>query len=42
LPEFGDEDSLPYITAVMKELLRWQPANPLGTIQARLDALWSH
>lgn len=23
LPEFGDEDSLPYVTAVMKELLRY-------------------
>lgn len=23
LPEFGDEDSLPYATAVMKELLRY-------------------
>lgn len=30
LPEFGDEDSLPYVTAVMKELLRWQPTNPLA------------
>lgn len=30
LPSYADEDSLPYITAVAKEVLRWQPALPLG------------
>ncbi|KAF9446023.1 cytochrome P450 [Macrolepiota fuliginosa MF-IS2] len=30
LPEFTDEDSLPYVTAVMKEVMRWQPPNPLA------------
>lgn len=29
-PEFGDRDSLPYITAIIKECLRWQPVSPLG------------
>ncbi|KXN92808.1 O-methylsterigmatocystin oxidoreductase [Leucoagaricus sp. SymC.cos] len=28
LPEFSDQESLPYVTAVMKETLRWQPPNP--------------
>ncbi|XP_006463801.1 hypothetical protein AGABI2DRAFT_208721 [Agaricus bisporus var. bisporus H97] len=30
LPEFADMESLPYVTALTKEVLRWQPANPLG------------
>ncbi|KAH9941412.1 cytochrome P450 [Amylocystis lapponica] len=30
LPEFSDEQSLPYVTAVVKEVLRWQPVAPLG------------
>ena len=29
LPEFGDEDSLPYVTAVMKELLRYVRTLPI-------------
>lgn len=30
LPEFKDIASLPYIEAMVKELLRWQPVTPLG------------
>ena len=30
LPEFADEDSLPYICALIKELLRWRSVVPLG------------
>ncbi|KAH9917357.1 cytochrome P450 [Amylocystis lapponica] len=30
LPEFSDEKLLPYVTAVVKEVLRWQPVTPLG------------
>ena len=30
LPQFGDEANLPYTTAVVKEVLRWQPVTPLG------------
>ena len=30
LPGFNDIDSLPYISAIIKELLRWQPVVPLG------------
>ena len=31
LPEFSDLDSIPYLHAVVKELLRWIPVVPLGT-----------
>ncbi|KZP18991.1 cytochrome P450 [Athelia psychrophila] len=30
LPSFGDEDSLPYISAVVKECLRWEVATPFA------------
>lgn len=30
LPNFSDYESLPYIGALIKELLRWQPAVPVG------------
>jgi cytochrome P450 len=30
LPDFGDEDALPYLKAVLHELLRWSPAGPFG------------
>jgi len=30
LPHFGDEDDLPYTSAIVKEILRWQPVTPLG------------
>ncbi|KAJ3563625.1 hypothetical protein NP233_g8820 [Leucocoprinus birnbaumii] len=32
LPELSDQDSLPYLTALMKEVVRWQPANPQGEL----------
>ena len=35
LPEFADRDKLPYINAVMKEIMRWYPVVPLGL--ARLN-----
>lgn len=31
LPDFSDREHLPYITAVMKEALRWHPPAPTGT-----------
>ncbi|KAG6874854.1 hypothetical protein C0992_006235 [Termitomyces sp. T32_za158] len=31
LPTFGDENSLPYITAITKETLRWREVTPIGT-----------
>ncbi|KAF8183195.1 cytochrome P450 [Pholiota molesta] len=30
LPNYGDQASLPYVTAIMREVLRWQPHVPLG------------
>ena len=30
LPEFSDIENMPYIQAIVKELLRWQPVTPLG------------
>jgi len=30
LPEFGDRSSLPYVEAILRETLRWQPPVPLG------------
>ena len=32
LPCFVDRDSLPYINAVCKEVLRWHTVAPLGTV----------
>ena len=36
LPSFNDRDSLPYINAVCKEVLRWHSVTPLGTIPVML------
>lgn len=30
LPDFGDRNSLPYFECVLSEVLRWNPAVPLG------------
>ena len=30
LPTFEDIEALPYIQAVVKEMLRWHPVTPLG------------
>lgn len=30
LPEFSDRESLPYINALCREVLRWNPTAPLG------------
>ncbi|KDN36310.1 hypothetical protein RSAG8_10932, partial [Rhizoctonia solani AG-8 WAC10335] len=34
LPEMEDQDSLPYISRVIKEVLRWRPVAPLGVPHA--------
>ncbi|KAH9478040.1 Cytochrome P450 monooxygenase 98 [Psilocybe cubensis] len=30
LPEFSDEADLPYLSALVKETLRWEPSTPIG------------
>jgi len=30
LPDFGDEASLPYVSALVKEVTRWHPVAPTG------------
>ena len=30
LPDYSDQDELPYVQAVLKEVLRWHPVTPLG------------
>ncbi|KAH8998285.1 cytochrome P450 [Lactarius hatsudake] len=30
LPDFSDQDALPYVQAVLKEVLRWHPVTPLA------------
>jgi cytochrome P450 len=30
LPTFDDENELPYVGAIVKEVFRWNPISPLG------------
>ncbi|KAF8811640.1 cytochrome P450 [Phlegmacium glaucopus] len=32
LPDFGDMEDLPYLSAIIKEVLRWQPITPNGSV----------
>ncbi|KAJ8690320.1 monooxygenase activity protein [Pleurotus ostreatus] len=32
LPDFEDRSSLPYVTAIVREVLRWHPPAPLGAV----------
>ena len=32
VPTFADKPHLPYIRALVKELLRWRPAGPMGNV----------
>lgn len=33
LPNFSDKDRLPYVHALLKEVLRWIPVLPLGNLR---------
>ncbi|EKM78269.1 hypothetical protein AGABI1DRAFT_41713 [Agaricus bisporus var. burnettii JB137-S8] len=35
-PDFGDMESLPYIDALCKEVLRWRPIGPLGVAHSNI------
>ena len=37
LPEFSDQESLPYINALVKELLRWRSVVPFGVPHCSLE-----
>lgn len=34
LPEYDDQESLPYIQALVREVVRWKPLLPLGLAHA--------
>lgn len=36
LPDFSYEQSLPYISGIVKEVLRWQPVAPIGGLHSFL------
>ena len=42
LPTFNDRPHLPYIRAIVREILRWRPAGPMGKHGLRFMALHSH
>ncbi|XP_006455101.1 hypothetical protein AGABI2DRAFT_56008, partial [Agaricus bisporus var. bisporus H97] len=35
-PDFGDMESLPYMDALCKEILRWRPIGPLGVAHSNI------
>ena len=37
LPRYEDRSALPYIDAIVKESLRWQPVGPLGIAHRTTD-----
>ncbi|KAF8868343.1 cytochrome P450 [Infundibulicybe gibba] len=37
LPGFEDREALPYVNAIIKEILRWQIVSPLGTTHASIE-----
>ena len=40
LPTFADQPHLPYIRAMVKEVLRWRPAGPLGSPHRSIEDDW--
>jgi len=41
LPSWDDHDSLPYLEALVKEVLRWNPVAPLGSCSMKIDGTGS-
>jgi hypothetical protein len=39
LPTLDDRLELPYVDALVKEVFRWQPVTPLGTLDCSPDIL---
>ncbi|KAF9445054.1 cytochrome P450 [Macrolepiota fuliginosa MF-IS2] len=37
LPDFSDKPNLPYLSAIIKEVLRWNPATPMGVPHLTTD-----
>ena len=37
LPTFGDRESLPYLSALLKEVLRWHPVGAVAIPRRTLD-----
>ena len=37
LPDFSDYDQLPYVRAIVKEVLRWHVVSPLGLPHVSLE-----
>ena len=35
LPDFSDKPRLPYVSAIVKEVLRWRPPTPVGATVSR-------
>jgi cytochrome P450 len=40
LPTFEDESDLPYVRALVKEVLRWRPVNKFGMMHATSEDDW--
>ncbi|KAL0954354.1 hypothetical protein HGRIS_003348 [Hohenbuehelia grisea] len=40
MPMFSDCDKLPYINSILKEVLRWRPATPLGLARRSMADDW--
>jgi len=40
LPTFADTPRLPYLSAVIREILRWRPSVPFGVSHALIDDDW--
>ncbi|KAH9983874.1 cytochrome P450 [Russula vinacea] len=38
LPDYSDQDTLPYIQAVLKEVLRWHPVTPLSVFHKAIKS----